>query len=271
IDTRGVPLLPASIIFTTVDVQAAATPLDDEMWVPETSADARGWRSNRPESPWEHLPPLHGAPNETALAGRVLRLDGRPLADVTLTLEGRSARSDRSGRFLLPLDGVGSGEHTLAIDARTANRPGRTYGFYEARIRVKAGATTVLPFTIWSPLLDTTHQVAIASPTSAETVVTTPTMPGLELHLPAGTVIRGEDGAPVHALTMTPIPWDRPPFPLPEHATFTMFFTIQPGGAYIHTPGPVKGGWLVYPPRARQRVGTKVQFYNYDPDDKGWF
>src|SRR5262249_24732710 len=108
-------------------------------------------------------------------------------------------------------------------------------------------------------------------PASDEAGVTTPTMPGLELHLPAGTVIRGEDGAPVHALTMTPIPLDRTPFPLPEHATFTMFFTIQPGGAYIHTPGPAKGGWLVYPPRARQRVGTKVQFYNYDPDDKGWF
>jgi hypothetical protein len=40
-----------------------------------------------------------------------------------------------------------------------------------------------------SPLLDTAHQITIRSPTTSETVVTTPMMPGLELHLPAGTVI----------------------------------------------------------------------------------
>src|SRR5262249_37343469 len=145
--------------------------------------------------------------------------------------------------------GVNSGEHTLAIDARSANRPQRTYGFYEARIALKAGITNVLPFTIWSPLLDTAHAVTIAAPTTTETVVTTPTMPGLELHLPAGTVIRDEDGKAVTKVTMTPIPLDRTPFPLPPNAPFTMFFTIQPGGAYLATPGPIKGGWLVYPNR----------------------
>ena len=93
--------------------------------------------------------------------------------------------------------------------------------------------------------------------------------PGPELHLPAGTVIHDEDGKVVRKVTMTPIPLDRTPFALPEEATFTMFFTIQPGGAYIDTPGPIKGGWLVYPTRTRHRAGTKVQFFNYDPDDKG--
>jgi hypothetical protein len=44
----------------------------------------------------------------------------------------------------------------LAIDTRTASRPNRTYGVYvyEARI-LRAGRTNVLPFTIWSPLIDT--------------------------------------------------------------------------------------------------------------------
>jgi hypothetical protein len=41
------------------------------------------------------------------------------------------------------------------------------------------------------PLLDTTHQVTIPSPATAETVVTT-TRPSLELHLPAGVVITDE-------------------------------------------------------------------------------
>ena len=100
--------------------------------------------------------------------------------------------------------------------------------------------TTVLPFTIWSPVLDTSHTITIPSPTRGETVVSTPTMPGLELHLPPGTVIRGEDGSVVRRVTMTPIPMDRTPFPLPADAPFTMFFTIQPGGGYISTPGRSK-------------------------------
>src|SRR5207247_5237355 len=137
--------------------------------------------------------PLQAPPGTTALSGQVLRLDGRPLADVSLDVDGHTARTDRTGRFLLLLTGLATGEQTLAIDARTANRGRFTYGFYEARVTVKAGLTTVLPFTIWSPLLDTAHEVTIPSPTTHETVVTTPTMPGFELHLPPGTVIRDED------------------------------------------------------------------------------
>jgi hypothetical protein len=65
-----------------------------------------------------------------------------------------------------------------------------------------------------APLLDTAHQVTIPSPTPAETVVTRPTMPGLELHLPAGTVITNKDKKIVRTLTLTPIPLDRTPFPM---------------------------------------------------------
>jgi hypothetical protein len=41
------------------------------------------------------------------------------------------------------------------------------------------------------------------------------------------------------------------------------------GGTYLHTPGPAKGAWLVYPNRTTFRPGTRVPFYNYDPDDEG--
>jgi hypothetical protein len=159
----------------------------------------------------------------------------------------------------------------LAIDARTASKPNRTYGVYEARIAVRAGRTNVLPFTIWSPLIDTAHQVTIPSPTISETVIATPLIPGLELHLPPGTVITDEEHQVARTVSITAIPLDRTPFPLPENATFSMFFTIQPGGAYLSTPGPIRGGWLVYPNVRRSKVGSRVQFFNYDPDDKGWY
>jgi RHS repeat-associated protein len=270
VDWRGVPIAPMRVTFTTVDTKSVSSAPDQEEWTPGALTGPQGWRSNRPPSPWQSMRPLQAPPGTTAVAGQVLRLDGRPLADTKLAMEGRTTFSDRTGRFLLLLNGLASGEHTLSIDGRPASSAHNTYGFYEARIPLKAGITNRLPFTIWSPKLDVAHEISIASPTTAETVVTTSTMPGLELHLPAGTVIRDENGRAVRKLTMTPIPLDRTPFPLPD-VPFTMFFTIQPGGAYIQTPGPIKGAWLVYPNRTTFKPGTKVQFFNYDPDDNGWF
>ncbi len=269
VSERGMAIVPANITFTTVASKPGADAVDTEAWRPGTGKD--GWRSGRGQSPWETLAPLQAPDGVTAVSGRVLRLDGRPLADVTLEMEGHKAQTDRTGRFLLRVEGLATGEHTLEIDARTANKPGRTYGFYEARTIVRAGGTNVLPFTVWSPLIDTVHQVTIASPTLRETLVTTPLIPGLELHLPAGTVIRDEEGQVARTVSITPVPLDRTPFPLPENATFSMFFTIQPGGAYLQTPGPTKGGWLVYPRVGKSQPGRRVQFFNYDPDDKGWY
>jgi RHS repeat-associated protein len=267
VDQRGTPIAPTFVTITTVAPNRTAE-MEAEAWTPSGKGD---WTSNRPDPPTRSLPALQAGAGVTAVAGQVLRLDGRPLADVTLSMEGRITHTDRTGRFLLIVDGLTSGEHTLAIDGATASHGPRQYGFYEARVALNAGITNVLPFTIWSPLLDVAHEIPIASPTTRETVVTTPAMPGLELHLPAGTVIRDENGVVVRKVTMTPIPLDRTPFPLPLDASFSMYFTIQPGGAYIETPGPVKGAWLVYPKRTTHMVGARVQFYNYDPDDKGWF
>ena len=56
---------------------------------------------------------------------------------------------------------------------------------------IKRSITNVLLFTIWMPVLDTTHAITIAAPTTQETVATNPLMPGLELHIPSGTVIAG--------------------------------------------------------------------------------
>jgi len=70
----------------------------------------------------------------------------------------------------------------------------------------------VLPYTIWMPVLDTAHGVTFASPTTTEVVVTTPTIPGLELRIPPHTIIRDHDGKPVTTVTITPVPLDAPHF-----------------------------------------------------------
>jgi RHS repeat-associated protein len=266
-DAQGTPLV-AALVFETADTTPVSDRGNDDQWVPDADSIRNGWRTNLPKSPWETWPPLLAAPGTTAVAGRVLTLDGQPLRDVTLAIDGAEARTDQTGRFLLTVTSGVTARRELEIDGSTASRGQRRYGFFEYGLTVTAGETNVLPFTIWMPRLDIAHEVVIPSPTTTETVIATPYIPGLELHLPAGAVIVGEDGTRVTKIGITPIPVDRPPFPLPANVEVPVYFTIQPGGAYVRGGG---GAWLVYPNYRGAVPEQRIQFYHYDPDELSWY
>lgn len=190
------------------DVAAASEPtLDDEDWLPNTQNLKDGWRIGRPDSSWQSLPPLQAEPGVTALAGQVLTLTGQPLANVTLHIEDQTAQTDETGRFLLT--STMSGWCELLIDGRTASSRRKTYGVFEVGMEIQGGQTNILPYTLWMPKIDTFHAVAIPSPTTAEVVITTPRIPGLEVRIPAGTVIRDHEGHVARQISITPIPVDR--------------------------------------------------------------
>lgn len=216
-------------------------------------------------STWRLFRPLQAAPGVTALAGQVLKLNGAPLADVTLSFQGRSASSDMTGRFLIT--GVVGGTDVLRIDGSTADRSNRAYGIYEVRTEVPIGKTTVLPYTIWMTRLDLKNAVTIPSPTTKETIVSTPVIPGLQVVLPAGSVVKDDSGEVVTQLSITPVPVNRPPFPLPAGVVVPLYFTVQPGSTYIFP----KGARIIYPNYTHEKPGTRVNFWNYDPDQKGWY
>jgi RHS repeat-associated protein len=224
------------------------------------------------ESPWRRLPPLRAAPGVTAIAGQVLLLDGQPLANVTLEVEEHTVRTDRTGRFLVEVADL-SGRSELVIDGRSASTPGRVFGVFEAGIAVRAAETNVLPYTIWMPRIDTAHAVTIPSPTSQrDTVITTPQIPGLELHIPAGTVIRDHDGNIAREVSITPIPVEQPPFPLPADVYVPIYFTVQPGGGYLYaTNGAPAGARLFYPNYRNEPAGKAFDFWHYDPENRGWY
>ena len=177
------------------------------------------------------------ADGATAVSGRVLTLDGRPLPGVTLDHRRRRQHRERSDGPVLAVaqDRRLPTAASFRFMASTASRPGRQYGFYEYGFTVPAGQTTVLPFTIWMPKLDTRHAVAIPSPTTREVVITTPYIPGLELHLPPKTTLRGEDGKPVTEVSLTPIPVDRPPFPAREERGLCSAVFHRATGWHLHS------------------------------------
>jgi len=217
------------------------------------------------------LPPLSAAPGVTAVAGQALTLHGRPLADVSLTIGGQTAHTDKTGRFLLTLPVSASGRHQLEIEGATASRPGRTYGFFEVGVNLAAGRTTALAYTIWMPVTDTAHAVRIGSPIAGDVVIRTPKIPGLELHLARGTIIKDRAGRVVREISITPIPVDRTPFPLPQHIDVPVYFTIQPGGAVVYsaTYGRRKAR-LIYPNYYDVPKDVIASFWNYDPQELDW-
>jgi RHS repeat-associated protein len=233
-------------------------------WLPD-ARQRKSWVSRRPETRWSSLAPRKASSGVTALAGQVLTLDGRPLPGVTFRVEDGDdeATSDRTGRFLL--QGVEPGHQVLVIEGRTANDGRVRYGRFEAGVDIRRGRTNELGYTVWMPGLSRAGEVRVESPTSEETVVKTPHIPGLEVRIPAGSTIRDARGKAVKRLSITPIPIDRTPFPLPKLVQVPVYFTVQPGGAYLS-----KGAEVVYPNYGGLPAGQRVNFWNYDPDGRGW-
>lgn len=225
-------------------------------------------RDGKPYSRWQDLPPLSAPSGATALAGQVLRLNGLPLANVTLRIGTNTAVTDNTGRFLLT--GLTAGREELIMDGSTANQPGRTYGTFDYGVDITDKTTTVLPFTIWMPLLDLQHATVLPVPTPHEIVARSPRIPGLEVHVPAGVILQTDDG-PLPMISLTQIPVDRPPYPLPPGTTF--FFTPQGHGAQVvRTDGAASpaGVRIVLPNVDRLPSGTRLELTHYSYYRGGW-
>jgi hypothetical protein len=242
VDISGAELPEQSITFQTAGMPPDPAGLG---WIPNAT-----WTAPEGITKFQQLPPLQAPVGSTALAGQILKLNGWPLEHVTLEIDGNSTRSDSTGRFLLR--GITPGHHILWIDGSTANHSNASYGVYPVGVTITASKTNILDYTVWMTRLDTAHAINIASPTTRDLIITNPDLPGVELHLPAHTVIRDRYGKVVRQITITPIPLNKPPFPLPPGVQLPVFFVIQPGGAQIevlnHGTGP-DGAQLVYPNR----------------------
>jgi RHS repeat-associated protein len=248
------------------DRTAARAPAQGgEAWRPDTANLAgTDWYSHRPMST-DPAPPILRAPaGKTAVSGRVLTLDAKPLPGVTVSADGVAGRTDAEGRFLLA--DLRPGRRVLRVDGASASSPGRVFGLHDIGIDLTAGHTHVLPYTIWLSTLDTEHTVRFPSPTDRDVSITTPAIPGLEVRLPQGAIVRDVTGKVVTELGITAIPLDRSPFPLPR-AQVPVYFTVQPGSAYVFPTG----ARVIYPNFTNAKPGSTMDFWHYEPAGRGWF
>ena len=245
----------------------------DGAWYPgqDNAPDATGghWRlyHARQELPDTRIQEASLAKNVTALIGQVRRIDETPVAHVEVSIGDRKVRTDAQGVFVL--DGLSEGRQELFVDGRTAGHGDVEYGRFLVGTDIKAGQHNRMPFVMYLPRVLARDKIRIPSPTTQEVVLKHPEMPGLELHIPAGTIFKDREGKVLTELAVVPTPVDHAPFPLP--ANFPMYFTIQPGDAVVQglTPEAAQGIRVVYPNYGKQPPQTAADFWVYNVKE-GW-
>ncbi|WP_231636347.1 RHS repeat-associated core domain-containing protein [Burkholderia sp. MSHR3999] len=203
----------------------------------------------------------------TALIGQVRQIDETPVANVDVSVGNLKVKTDAQGVFVL--SGLPAGRQEVFVDGRSASHGNVQYGRFLVGSDIKANTIDHMPFVMYLPRVLPRDEIALPSPTTRELVLTHPEMPGLELHIPAGTVFKDHEGHVLTHIAIVPTPVDHAPFPLPDN--FPMYFTIQPGDAVVQglTPEASKGIRVVYPNYGHEKANTPGNFWVYDIQ-KGW-
>jgi RHS repeat-associated protein len=236
---------------------------DVEDWRPDPDTP-QTWVTGYGPSSFDGAVLPHAPDGQTALSGRLLKLNGEPLEGATVEMVGVTATTDVTGAFLLT--GIPHGKGELIVDGRAAGSGGARYGRFEFSVHPKPNRTTELEFSVWMPRVDGFASVPVTSPTPEALVVTDPSMPGLEIHIPEGVSITDEGGSLVPEIGLVPIPLDRPPFPLPTLAHFPMHFALQPGDAYVAP----EGFRVIYPNQLALAGGYRARVWRYITEQGIW-
>jgi RHS repeat-associated protein len=244
--------------------------LKDGIWTPGRSNTQSRWRIAEPQPELMQtalMSRVTEAVGFTTLIGQIRRVDGVPVANVEISVGKMTARTNRAGHFTLY--NAPAGRQEVYVDGSTANGDGIEYGQFVIGVDIAAGKLTQLPYTMYLPRITERDKLRIPSPTTRDTVLTHPDMPGLMVEIPAGTVIRDRKGRIVRELAIVPTPVNRAPFPVAEN--YPMYFTLEPGGAVIQglTPEAAKGVRIFYPNYDGHPKGTQANFWIYDPAE-GW-
>lgn len=199
----------------------------------------------------------------TRISGFIQDTMGAALQGVTVSLDGDTAVTDANGAFTITVtDEIV--DNALRVEA--ADLPGGQYPSVAEPLPLLLGRD--LPFDgvnnmidrpIFLPALDIANATTIDP--NADTMVTTPMLPGAELMVAAGS-LTNMDGSPfTGSLSITEVPRDLTPATLPDNLIPDLVITIQPGEMAFTQPAP-----LDLPNTAGYAPGTEMNLWSINPE-----
>jgi RHS repeat-associated protein len=225
------------------------------------------------------------AAGSTTLAGRVLSTENVPIPNTTVIAPDPnnnpvSASTDGAGNFLLI--GLQSGPARPIFIQPPSGSP---YPAIKEPADVTAGQANTVPFIFYLPAIDPLNTPVNPN---GPTDVTSARVPGLKMTIPQGVSLRILDGngqaiANVTQVSITPVPIDRTPAPLPGNTGTSLVYTSQPGNSCIWNaaanpqqcfPTNITNGPQIpvtYPNLGGASPSTQVPLYAFDHGTVSWY
>ncbi len=218
------------------------------------------------------------AAGSTTLAGRVLSTENVPIPNCTVSAPAPSgsdvtATTDGAGNFLLA--GLQSGPARPIFIQPPA---GSVYPAIKEPADVAANQANVVPYTFYLPAIDPLNTPINPN---GPTDVTSARVPGLKMTIPQGVRLRVlGSSADVTHVSITPVPIDRTPAPLPSNTAASLVYTSQPGNSCIVDAGNqciptnINNGPQIpvtYPNLGGASPGVQVPLYAFDHGTVSWY
>ncbi len=199
----------------------------------------------------------------TRISGKILRIDGLPLANMQVEIGSVQGLTQNDGSFSLDLGNGALVSDTLKVRGELFAGP-LSYPFIGEKLHllldrsVVSNANNVIRRPIYLPSLDTANAVTIDP--ARDTAVTTSAIPGAEVLIRSGTLMTQQGTPYTGKLSITEVPIALTPAALPAGVFPDLVVTIQPGEMVFASPAPLK-----LPNRSGRAPGSPMDLWAINP------
>ena len=199
----------------------------------------------------------------TRISGKILKVNGQPLASMPVQIGAVQGLTQADGSFLLDLGSGTVVSDTIKVRGELMNGPA-SYPFIAEKLafilehEVYAHVNNVIDRPIYLPEIDVANGKTI-DPTRNITV-TSNALPGAKVEVAASTLMNQQGTPFTGVLSMTEVPVELTPAALPEGMRADLVVTIQPGEMVFTRPTP-----LSLPNRGGYAPGTLLDLWSINP------